>query len=532
MQLSKFCQIANIEYAKVIESLKENGCDVTNTSVIINFFNYQKLKQLKAICEEVHDYRCNSGRFKHELSNIIFMTILAIICMSKNLMQVCEYIKSQYANFIDILYPLDEYPDRDEKEKFSEYRKGPSYTTLERCLGDTEPDDLCKCFDLWRKSIGLDQSSENKIKNYKIGSDLNKDIVVSSISESTKIIEIRENDGSTEDNNFENSQVLDDQKNITNLNIDPTHDSVHPNAVYPSNNIIQDEELTENAASSRENIKEVNHIALDGKAIRGSACPSQNKRPSIIVTAYNVDDGSILANEEVEVKTNEITANKNILGNINVEGLFFSWDALGTQRTLVDLVHNGGGFYVAQVKSNQKILEEVCSIRLGLYAPVPYLKIIEYNRDRIETREYFLTNNVLGMEELNWSGLTSIGKVVKTTEKNGKKTTETHIYITNFYDENLFVKITRGHWGIENKLHWVLDNIFNEDKCKCRKYNLPFNLNLFRKFAISFLNFGKKLLTDGAKSIENIGRILDRKPNIIEKICLGEKFSLREEFLK
>ena len=212
MQLSKFCQIANIEYAKVIESLKENGCDVTNTSVIINFFNYQKLKQLKAICEEVHDYRCNSGRFKHELSNIIFMTILAIICMSKNLMQICEYIKSQYANFIDILYPLDEYPDRDEKEKFSEYRKGPSYTTLERCLGDTEPDDLCKCFDLWRKSIGLDQSSENKIKNYKIGSDLNKDIVVSSISESTKNIEIRENDGSTEDNNFENSQVLDDQK--------------------------------------------------------------------------------------------------------------------------------------------------------------------------------------------------------------------------------------------------------------------------------------------------------------------------------
>lgn len=530
MQLSQFCQIANIDYTEVLDKLKENGCDINNTTITINFLGYQKLRELKAICEEVHDYRSRSGNFKHKLSNIIFMTILAIICMSKNLMQIYEFIKSQYANFIDILYPLDEYPDRDEKENFGEYREGPSYSTVERCLGDTEPNDLNKCFNLWRKSIGLDQSNENQIRNYMLGGDLNKDIVISSISNTTKIIEIREHDDIMENNSSESSHPLDDQNKT--VSIDSTYNNVQPDALYPSNNTIEMDKLEENSASTRENIEEVNHIALDGKAIRGSACSSQNKRPSIIVTAYNVETGSIVANEEVEVKTNEITANKNILSNNNVEGLFFSWDALGTQRTLVDLVHNGGGFYVAQVKSNQKTLEEVCSIRLELYSPVPFLTIVEYNRDRKETREYYITNSVLGMEDLNWSGLASIGKVVKTTEKNGKITTESHIYIMNFVDKNLFVKITRGHWGIENKLHWVLDNIFNEDKCKCRKYNLAFNLNLVRKLALSFLNFGKSLLTDGVKSIENIGKILDRKPGIIEKICRGQKISIREELLK
>lgn len=570
MNAVKFLNQFGIDLSSKEEVFKNAGISISDLTIEIQDFT--NLKILLNFCEQIPDYRSNKGNFKHRLSIIVFMSIIAIICLCKNLREISSFIKVNYEKFIDLFYPLNEYPDRDD-EKNNKYFNVPSYSTLERNLQDIESADLEKCLHCWEQAIGISKHN-NLNQNHILGSDLNEDLIRSSISKKSKVIEmevrednyqlkqdkkdsksdIQRTSSKTDDFNgninaeqfsqeyskvdikkeFQQNAVL-SLFNKYSINKDFAEELLFYLGVNSNNSEITSDGIikvtNDSSTSDCTQITEINHIALDGKAIRGSGCIAQNQRPTIVVTAYNVENKKILASKKVEIKTNEISANKEIFDEINLEGSFVSFDALGTQKALISKLHGKGCFYTAQVKGNQEKLEMICTLRTALYTPYPFLTIIEKNRDRIETREFYLTNQVQGIENLGWEGIASIGKIVKTTTypNANKKNVEEHFYIMNYFDKSMFVKITRGHWAIENSLHWVLDHLFDEDHSRGRKFNLPLNLNLMRKTGLSFLNFAKSLLQKPLRCIGEIGEIIRAKMHLINKICDGKKFDIFSE---
>ena len=90
----------------------------------------------------------------------------------------------------------------------------------------------------------------------------------------------------------------------------------------------------------------------------------------------------------------------------------------------------------------------------------------------------------------------------------------------NFYDKNLFPILTRKHWWIENKLHWILDVHYCEDKSRSRKGNTPYMLNALRKFSIGLLQFGQKYINESSLRLGHHGEMLKMNPKIIEYICI------------
>ena len=92
------------------------------------------------------------------------------------------------------------------------------------------------------------------------------------------------------------------------------------------------------------------------------------------------------------------------------------------------------------------------------------------------------------MEQKNeWKGLAAIGMVESTVERGGKTTTERRHYITTLTDVGIFAKAVRAHWGIENSLHWCLDVVFREDKCRTRKDNSAENFAVIRHIAMNLM---------------------------------------------
>jgi predicted transposase YbfD/YdcC len=103
----------------------------------------------------------------------------------------------------------------------------------------------------------------------------------------------------------------------------------------------------------------------------------------------------------------------------------------------------------------------------------------------------------------NWKGLKSVGRVETTTLKNEKETAETRYFLLSYNGAKEFAKAARSHWGIENKLHWSLDALFNEDASRKRTDNAPRNYSLIRKFALNICRSFKEKLSIPLLHIKN-----------------------------
>jgi len=230
-------------------------------------------------------------------------------------------------------------------------------------------------------------------------------------------------------------------------------------------------------------------VALDGKTLRRSFDRAAGKSPLHLVSAWAVDQRLVLGQLAVDDKSNEITAIPKLLDMLMLKGAIVTADALNCQRAIAEKVVARGGDYVLALKGNQGTLHADVSLFLDdpQRAGDPSHTTVDGDHGRIETRTSVVSSDIEWLQEQHrWPGLAAIGKLTRTREIALKSTTETAYYLLSApLSAERFGQVARGHWGIENGLHWVLDVTMNEDQARNRNDNGPENLALLRRLALN-----------------------------------------------
>lgn len=250
-------------------------------------------------------------------------------------------------------------------------------------------------------------------------------------------------------------------------------------------------------------------VAMDGKALRRALTESKN--PRYIVSAWAEDNGLVLGQLKVDEKTNEITAVPQLLRALELSGCIVTLDAMGCQKNIAKEIKEADADYVLALKGNQgtvhqevkafldETIAEANAERPAGVAPRPAVarlvrtKVVEKDHGRLETREYFQSAELGWFADKDqWEGLQSVGMVQATREINGQISTERRYYLSSLpLDVNRFSRAVRGHWGIENKLHWVMDVRFGEDQSRARTGHAAENLATLRRLALNLLKSEK-----------------------------------------
>lgn len=256
-------------------------------------------------------------------------------------------------------------------------------------------------------------------------------------------------------------------------------------------------------------------VSIDGKTIRGSG--NHQHKAYHVVSAFVSENHITLGELKTEEKSNEITAVPELLEMLEIKNCVVTANAMSCQRTIAHKAREKGAEYVLSVKENQpNLLESIRDYFAAFMPDCPSERTIEKGHGRIEKREYFLETDIEWLEEREgWDGLHGIGAVCSQVEEKGQQRVETRYFITSLTDVSAFANAVRGHWGIENNLHWCLDVAFGEDSSRARKDNSPLNLNVLRKIALSLLknvNLGrmglKKKMFRAALSTDTLSLIL------------------------
>lgn len=259
-------------------------------------------------------------------------------------------------------------------------------------------------------------------------------------------------------------------------------------------------------------------VALDGKTVRGS---KDGENTALhLVSAFATESGLCLGQEGTRGKGNEISGIKALLDTLMLKGCIVTIDAIGCQTEIAEKIVEHGGDYLLAVKENQGNLCEALQefFAEGESRGFGSLKIdryetIEKDHGRLETRRHMWVNDLTWLDSSirkNWKKLSGVGMVERTREVNGKISVERAFYIgtCGIATAQTFAKAARSHWGVENKLHWVLDVTFREDACRVRLGHAPRNLSVVRKFAISLLRqdqrYPKRSLRSRRKTADRI----------------------------
>jgi predicted transposase YbfD/YdcC len=248
-------------------------------------------------------------------------------------------------------------------------------------------------------------------------------------------------------------------------------------------------------------------IAIDGKSLRRSFEHAwDTSGMAHIVSAFASENKVVLAQLGVLDKENEITAIPKLLAMIDLQGSTVTIDAIGCQRNIAEQIVQAKGHFVLQVKENQPtlhakvkaILNEAILDNLVDWKGSQF-EDVDAGHGRIETRHVWLTTDVkwLGKELLAlWPDVKAIAAVERKREVLGKElkvSTERHYYILSnpCCAAEEAGAIIRGHWGIENSLHHVLDVSFNEDQSRVRKDHGAENFSRLRRLTANLLQLNK-----------------------------------------
>jgi predicted transposase YbfD/YdcC len=238
-------------------------------------------------------------------------------------------------------------------------------------------------------------------------------------------------------------------------------------------------------------------IAVDGKTLRGSFDHAHGKAAIHMVSAWCVKNQMALGQVTTEAKSNEITAVPKLLELLDLRGATVTADAMHCQKKIARQIHQAGGDYLLQVKANQPtILDEMKlffdqAIEAG-FDSMAYAKAqtVDKGHGRVETRTCYSTWDIDWFQDRKrWDGLRSFVCVESTRWIDGKQTTERRYYFSSHdgRDARFMLEATRGHWGVENALHWRLDVTYREDDSRLRQGHADENFSRLRRLAMNLL---------------------------------------------
>jgi predicted transposase YbfD/YdcC len=236
------------------------------------------------------------------------------------------------------------------------------------------------------------------------------------------------------------------------------------------------------------------HIAIDGKTLCGSA--SSKLGPLHVVSAWAAEANLTLGQVAVEGKSNEITAIPQLLELLDLKGALVTIDAMGCQKEIAKKIVARGGDYVLAVKGNQgHLFEDVqATVMRALEGELPEHVLAEHvtaeqGHGREENRSYVVVHDVESIRDRKvWPKLQTVVMCGCERTSNGKTTTDVRYYIASRkMGARRYAKVLRGHWRIENNLHWQLDVSFGEDDSRIQERNGATNLALLRKMALCLL---------------------------------------------
>jgi len=238
-------------------------------------------------------------------------------------------------------------------------------------------------------------------------------------------------------------------------------------------------------------------VAIDGKAFFNNRNENGSVNVFYMVGAWCTANGVALGQVQVKEKSNEITAIPELLKYLGIKGATVTIDAIGCQKNIVkQIIKENKANYVISLKENQPTMYSEftdyaldCIADSQLSSKYSTLTTFEKGHGRIEKREYYMFPDVSWFaNRKEWVGLAGFA-MVRSTRKVGKKepTSETRFYITSLTDIDRVSEAIRGHWGIENCLHWVLDTAFNEDNAATKKEATAANLTHLRRLTANLL---------------------------------------------
>jgi predicted transposase YbfD/YdcC len=239
-------------------------------------------------------------------------------------------------------------------------------------------------------------------------------------------------------------------------------------------------------------IRQGDVVAVDGKAMKRAYEKGKQSAPRMVVTAWGVEARMSLAARPV-VNGDETNAVIAMLSQLDIKGAIVTGDALHCNRGSAKTIIDGGADYVLALKGNQESLLSDARAKIGAAKKPATATTEDDDHGRTETRRaVVVAARDLGPHH-EFPGLKAIGRIESTRTIDGKTTTFVHHFaLSRRFKPAELLRIKRSHWGIENRLHWPLDVVLDEDMSRTRKDNGPDNLALLRRLALNIVRADKR----------------------------------------
>ena len=237
-------------------------------------------------------------------------------------------------------------------------------------------------------------------------------------------------------------------------------------------------------------------VPIDGKPRRRSFDAATSKSAIHMVSAWATANLITLGQVVVDEKSNEITAIPELLRILELSGSLVTIDAMGCQTEIAQTILDAGADYMLAVKKNQPTLydgvswffltqreEDFARVRVSRH------ETHERAHGREETRSYYVCSVPRDLpDRKRWPKLAAIGWTISDTVRDGNRCHEMRYYImSRKLSAKEFAAAVRGHWSIENRLHWQLDVTFQEDQSRLRRGHADANFSILRRTALSLL---------------------------------------------
>lgn len=239
-------------------------------------------------------------------------------------------------------------------------------------------------------------------------------------------------------------------------------------------------------------------IAIDGKTSRRTHARGKGREPLHLVSAWAARQRLVLGQEAVDAKSNEIVAIPLLLERLELAGALVTIDAMGTQTEIAEKIVGRGGDYLLALKANRPVLQRDVAAFFddppaGMLEPAH--ATTDADHGRIEQRRHLVCHKVDWLfSHRRYSGeprfphLAMIGMVESSVERNGAIARERRYYLSSAtLDARTFAAAVRAHWGVENRLHWVLDVVFHDDLTRLRSGAGPQNMAIVKHMAMNLV---------------------------------------------